>query len=457
VPWADRIASSIRALLSVSTYQPNHGYGQELDDPIVEQIREALGGNLQPLPTTRLRWYLKDLETAQAAADAGNLRTIGQLHRAMRRDGFCGGLVRTRTMGLLRLPRRFYGDEAIASELRAKNGSRSVFDEMFPPSELALLDWDGVDLGYGIAELLPVEGRDYPVMCRLDPEFLQFRWSENLWYYESIAGLLPITPGDGRWILHTPGGRLQPWNGGIWAANGRSFVNKEHAMLHRSNFSSKLANPARVGYAPNGATEEGRLDFIRKLMAWGKNTVFALPAGWEVKLLELTGGKTFEVFQSEIDTSNQEFMVNICGQEVTTTGGSGFANAEVPERVSQDLIQGDGDALAYTINTQGIPAYIAARYGYEAITTRATTVDWNTSKPKDLTRMASAMTGAGNAIKMLDEALEPHDLQVDVRQVVEQFAVPTLARDPVQPSGDVEDDPGILDDKRPTAALREAA
>jgi hypothetical protein len=434
----EQIAERVAALLGVSAYQPAHGFGPELDDKVVEEIRESLGGQLQAQPTTRLRWYRDELERAQANADTGNLTLAAQLHRAMRRDGNLGGLARSRTSGLTRLPRRFYGDAEVVEELRTKNGSRSVFDEMFPPSELALLNWDGISLGVGVAELVPVEGRDYPVMIRLDPEYLQYRWQENRWYFQSIAGNLPITPGDGRWILHMPGGRIAPWNSGIWAALGQSWIEKQHAMLRRANYSSKLANPARAAVAPTGATEAQRVGFFRKLLAWGVNTVFELPPGWDVRLIE-SNGRGYEVFAAEISTCDLEIMIAISGQSVTTTGGTGFANAEVPESIREELIQADCEAIAYTINTQGLPAFIATRWGTEAINSRATVVEYKTTKPKDLVREASALTGAGTAIKALDEALAAHEQSVDVEQIAERFNVPLakLAR-PVTRGADEE-------------------
>ena len=51
-------------------------------DEIVDEVRKALGGNLYPLSITKLKWYVADLESAQGAADNGELQ---QAVRASRR------------------------------------------------------------------------------------------------------------------------------------------------------------------------------------------------------------------------------------------------------------------------------------------------------------------------------------------------------------------------------------
>lgn len=419
----DKALAVIDALLGVSAYQPANTNNTSVDEESEKTIREAIGGNIQPLPTTRLRWYIEDLEAAQASADAGYIRPAAQLCRAMHRDGTLKGLTQSRTKGLIRLPKRFYGNSEVADTLKARNGSRSVFDEMFPPSELQLLDQDGIELGLGIAELVPVKGRDYPVMVRLEPEFLQYRWAENRWYFNSIAGALPITPGDGRWIFHVPGGRLTPWSAGLWPALGRSFINKEHAIMYRSNYCAKLANPARVAHAPIGATEGQRTGFFKRLLAWGVNTVFELPVGWEVSLLE-SNGRGWEVFQKQIDTSDLEYMISLAGQIVTTTGGAGFSNADVPAAIRQDLIQSDGDDLSYTINTQGLPQFIVRRWGIESLE-KATVFEWDTGTPNDKEKETRVMGQAADAISKLTLALAPYKKQVDVAEVGVRFGIPT--------------------------------
>lgn len=418
------LKSIVKALLGISTYQNPKGYGPELGDEQVDNVRQALSGQLQPLPTTRLRWYLADLESAQAAADAGNLQPASQLYRAMRRDGVLQGLLSARSAGLVRLPKKFYGDPDICQALRASNGSRPVFEEMVPPSEAGAVVSDGVALAISVSELVPVEGRNYPVLVRLEPEYLQYRWNENRWYFLSIAGALPITPGDGRWVLHMPGPRMSPWHFGLWPALGRSFINKEHAMMQRSNYSSKLANPARAAVAPQGATESQRIGFIKKLIAWGTNTTFELPVGWDVKLIE-SNGRGIDVFQKEIDTSDNEFMVAITGQQVTTTGGAGFSNAEFPNRIREDLIEADGDAWAYTCNTQILPQYIANNFGGPAaITDRATAVKWETGKPKELEEQSKTLLQTAQAIAALVTTLQATGREVDIDALCERFGIP---------------------------------
>lgn len=419
-----RLASIVAALLGVSTYQKPAQAGPDLGDSQVAAIRSALGGQIQGLPSTKLRWYLADLEVAQANADAGHLQLPAQLAIAMRRDGTLRGLMGTRCAGLVRLPKKFYGDTEVADTLRSRNGSRAVFDEMFPPAELAALLEDGIELGIGVAELLPVEGREYPVMVRLDPQFLQYRWNENRWYFLSIAGPLPITPGDGRWILHMPGARMSPWNFGLWPALGRSFINKEHAMLHRSNYSAKLANPARVAVSPQGASEAQKQSWFKQVMAWGLNSIFGMTPGYDVKLLE-SNGRGFDVFAKEIDTSDLEMMVAIAGNIVTTTGGAGFQNSDIHRRIREDLIKSDGDALAYTINTQGLPYYIASSFGgEEALATRWVNVEWDTATPKELESESRTLLAVAQAIAQLAASLQGSDRQLDLDELAVRFGLP---------------------------------
>ena len=422
----DALRAARDILLGMSAYQAQPAKGSrglELDDRIVEQIREALGGQLQQIPTTRLRWYLADLEECQQQIDGGDFQLVGQLYRAMRRDGTLRGLLGARTSGLVRLPKRYYGDETLATELKRETGGRCVFDDMLPPSELSLMVADGIVASVSIGELVPVPGRDFPVYVRLDPQYLLYRWNQNQWYYSSVAGLLPITPGDGRWVLHFGGGcgRVAPWTGGLWPALGRAFINKEHALLNRSNYSAKLANPARVAYAPLAATDEQLQSWFRKVMAWGRDTVFALKPGYEVKLLE-SKGEGIGIFQDEIDQCDREMMIALVGQITSTTGGSGFSSQELPMQGLSDLMGETGDALAYTINTQVLPPWVVGRAGLAALP-KAPIVKWDTAKPKDRKQTADGLNALGQALKGLFDAMAPYEKRPALDALLEDFGI----------------------------------
>jgi hypothetical protein len=427
------LATVTAALLGRSAYAtppPTAAAYDDLDSPNVERIRRSMGGQLQLQPHSQTRWYLADLEFAELLADGGQMMVAARLMRAARRDGVLAGVLSTRTDGLVRLPKRFTGDEEAIAALELGHGnSRSTFDEMFPPTELALLAADGILLGVGVAELVPVEGRPEPVCVRLDPEFLVYKWVENRWYYSSVAGPLAITPGDGRWMLHTPGGRMSPWQHGLWRCIGRAFIRKEHAALHCDNWEGKLANPARVATAPQGAAEPQKEAFFQRVLAWGVNTVFGMTPGYDVKLLE-SNGRGWESFNKTIEKQDNEIVIAVAGQTVTVDGGAGFQNSDIHKSIRADLIKGTADGLAYTINTQGLPAFLALRYGIEAIESRATVIEWDVTPPKDRNSEATALVTTANAIKLLDEALTMAGLTLDAAQLCQRFAIPLIELDP---------------------------
>jgi phage gp29-like protein len=427
MPFLQRLTDAAKAMMGVSVYvnQSPMSSAVPTDEEQHAALRKAMGGQLQPIASTPTEWYLADLQEAQKDADSGNLQKVARLWRSMRRDGMLYGLMKTRTSGLVALPKRWRGDEKQIEELKSENnGSRPIFDEMFPPEELAQMAADGIVCGVAIGEMVPVVGRSHPKLVRLDPEFLQYIWTEDTWYYSSVIGREKITPGNGRWILHVQGSYLAPWQHGVWAALGRAFIAKEHALLHRANFSAKLANPARVARAPLAATERQREGFLASLMRWGVNTVFELPPGWEVDLVE-SNGRGWEVFGAEVDTANQEFMVTLAGQVVTTEGGTGFSNAGIHATITADLIKETADCLAYTINTQGIPPWVIREYG-EAGLTDCARIEWDIAPPADRMQEAAAMTAFAGAVTQLTNALRPYEMRLDVEELNSRFGIPIV-------------------------------
>ena len=418
------IRDRIAALLGVSTFQEStRARVVAPADSVVEQIREANGGQLAMVPSTQTRWYPRDLEAAEHAADKGDLSWAARLMRSARKDGVYSGVLSTRTGGLVRLPKRFRGTPEIVAPLKQGNDeTRGIFDEMFPATELALLAADGLELGVGIAELVPVVGRDFPVLVRLDPEFLWYRWNENQWYYRSIAGMLPITPGDGRWVLHMPGGRVAPWQHGLWRAIGRAYVRKEHALMHADNWEAKLANSARVAVSPQGASEQQKQTWFQAVMAWGVNSVFGLTPGYDVKILE-SNGRGFDAFKQTIEDQNNEFVIAVAGQTVTTDGGTGFSNQDVHKSIRADLIKETADGLAHTINTQGLPQWVIDRFGEDALAPGAT-VEWDVTPPQDRNAEAAALQVTAQAMSQLTKSLATHGLKLDAKAISINFGIP---------------------------------
>jgi phage gp29-like protein len=422
------IAASVRSkLLGISAYQRPPSTPLTLETPQLERLRrELFGGALTGPLTSKTRWYIGEIEEAERAADGGDMLRVGQLMHAARRDGVFSGVLSTRTGGLVRLPKRFRGDRDVVEALEPGHDSvRSVFDEMNPPQELALLAGDGLLCGIGVAEYVPVEGRDFPVLVRQDPRSLYFRFTENTWYFRSVFGDIPITPGDGRWVLHTPGGRVQPWAYALWRCIGQAYVRKSQAQLHKDIWEAKLAHPARIAEHPQAASDEQSQAWFRKVMAWGVNTVFATPPGYTVRLLE-SNGRGYESFCKTIAEQDNEFVIAIAGQTVTTDGGAGFQNSDIHKTIRADLIKETADALAYTVNTQCIPVFVAKRFGEAAIDTKPCTMLWDVTPPKDRNSEATSLTAAATAVTKLDEALRPHAMQLDVDAVCEQFAIPLL-------------------------------
>lgn len=450
-----KIRERIAALLGISAYAPPMAanVAGAVDEAFVEKIRKMFGGQLTPLPRSQTRFYLADLETAIHAADAGDLASAARLWRAMKRDATLAGILRTVTRGFASLPKTFTGAEAYCNILQGREGARTRFDALCPPAELRAMAADGLGMGFSLGELVPVPNRSFPVLQRRDPEFVRYRWHDNQWFYNSIAGPIAITPGDGRWVLHVDGARESPWQAGLWPALGASYIRKSHAQLHKSNWEAKLANPARAAYSPSGSSQAERTGFLDRLIAWGINTCFELPPGWDVKIIE-SNGRGHESFEETIDRSDREFMIAITGQVMTTDGGEGFSNGDLGENRLVEQIAATVETLAFTLNTQVLPQWVATEHGedeFEKLFDSNTlpVVGWDTTPAKDEKEQSEALDGFGKSLASANAALAPYGRRVDALKLADQYRI-TLEKAPEPPADDDEqleqdDDAEVID------------
>lgn len=430
---SDAFRAVVSALQGISTFSPASQPGPSLND--VQEIRKAIGGNLEIIPPVRLRWYPPDIERAQNQASNGDLLLIGQLCESMRLDGVLRGLSDART-SVANFPRRFYGSREVVDTLDSKNVSdRSVYNEMVPSTEARLMIDDGLKAGVAIGELVPVVGRNFPVLVRRFPQNLFFMQTQNQWYYRSVAGLMPIAPGvpdanGNAWVLHIPGGRLAPWNSGLWNTLGRAYINKTQTLFARQSYVMKHAHPARVATAALGATEEERRGMLTSLIRWALNGAFALPIGWDIKLLE-SKGEGIKVYDDEINTYNSEMATALCGSAVMLQGTAGFSNMDVFRIVQTDLIRTTAEAWDHTVNTQVLPSFIATRWGVDALK-NATTVETDCTPPKDRKVEADTMQSLANAIDSLVKAIAEAQkagasstpVTLDLDEMLARFGIP---------------------------------
>jgi hypothetical protein len=431
----ESVASLVSALLGVSTFSPPTQPGPKIGDEGVRLAREALGGNLEPIPQTRLRWYPPDVERAQLMADNGDMTLIGQLNQSMRVDGVVRGLLDARAC-VVNFPKRFYGAAEVVDTLKSKtNSDRDVYNEMIPAAEAKLMVADEIVCGLAIGEMVPVKGRNFPVLIRRFVQNLYYLWPKNQWYYRSIAGLIPIQPGvptdDGNmWVLHMGGGRLAPWNSGRWNTLGRSYINKTQTLFARQSYVMKHSHPARVAFSSLGASDEQRRTYLTQLIRWALNAAFVLDPGWDVKLIE-SNGQGIKVYDADIENYDKQIATALCGSSAMLQGTAGFSNLDVFRVVQTDLITESSSAWDHTVNTQILPAFIGQHWGVDALD-NATTVETDTTPPKDRKIEADTLVQLGAALKGLAEAIaraqvaagSTKPVAVNVVELLERFGVP---------------------------------
>ncbi len=395
-------------------------------------------------------WTPERVDQARDAADSGLMQDIADLVETMRRDPRISGVLSTRTHGMLGLPLSFSGGD---DQARAALGDSSDSEhpnsnwwKMHDESELAkLLTW-GLMLGVGIAqriELPRLVGQPHRYKIETwSPRWLSYyhygysNQSEPEWRVLTQDGQEPIVPGDGDWIMFLPYGKRRPWTEALWTQLAFPWLLKHFSMEDRANFGEVLGSPVWVGKTAHGGTEKQRNAFLSQLRNLGKSGKIVLPQGWDLQLVEAAAaGKTGDVFDNQIQQSNEEMTIALAGQLVTTEGTPGFSAGNVQENIHQNLLRFDATRLASCLQEQSVQPWALWNYGARSA---APTPRWNTEQPEDVVETADGMSKLGDAITKLNTALQASGVEVDAIKLAEKFGVPMKKRVVTELPGKVE-------------------
>lgn len=378
-------------------------------------------------------WTPDRVLAAISQAESGSLQQASDLADAMLTDARISGILDTRTHGLLGLPISFVGGAPQAiSDLEGTPGEPGEWWKMFDEPELSKLLTNGLMLGVGLAQLVPL-----PKVLGQPSRFRMETWSSRWlshnqhnsgrpseWEVQTEEGIIPIVPGDGRWILFTPYGSRRPWASALYTKLAIPWLLKRFSLEDRANHSETLGSPIWVGTASQGSTEKQRSKFLSQLRSLGKSGKVVLPNGWDFNLRESTS-KSWEIYTEQVKWANEEFAIGIAGQLVTTEGTSGFSNGSIFENIKGDYIRLDGQRLSGCIREQGLEHWARLNYGQRK---DAPWPQWATEKPLDLAVAADSIGKLGQSIKAMDEALAPHGMKVDAKKLVDQHGIPVIVQ-----------------------------
>jgi phage gp29-like protein len=383
-------------------------------------------------PSTRVlpadQWSADLVRAAQVMADSGSLRLAAELCDVLLADDRVQGC-------LLALTRGFFGLELTFEDgvgLRRRRARRALEVEedwwrALPEEDLSqLVSWGAV-LGVGLGRLAWARerGRMIPRLEVWHPKHLRFDAHERRWWVQTQSGEVEIVPGDGSWVMYTPGGRERPWAHGAWRAIARWWLLKKYALGDWGRHSEQ-AGGVKVA-TTEGGSEADRRKLANDLAGMGQDAAVALPSGWDLKLVEATAN-TFETFRAQVDSANAAIAIALVGQNLSTeVQGGSFAAAQVHQQVAHAVLRGQAESLSTTLHEQVLAWWAEFNFGSRDV---APWPLWNTDPPEDNAALAATAKTVGEAVAAMKSA----GVAVDVQEFAERFRIP-LAKAPVGTAG----------------------
>ena len=338
--------------------------------------------------------------------DRGFFLRSALLADLLRRDADVFGALQQRLLKLQSAPLRFApaaADDSTAAMDAAADLARR-WPSICPAAVQSDLAVDAYMMGFAWAQLVYTYDPEAKRLVQtLDPwpawavERVRF---ERRWYaYTLDRGRIPITPGDGQWVLYAPRSKRAPYLWGAIRPVAEWSLRTSYSASDASRLAEVQGNAIMKAKLPAGAREtpDGKA-FMRALRTMGRNAVVPIPQGqnaaesYDIELVQ-AHVDTYRIFEFLMRTAGGRIRLAILGQDLTSQNQSvgSKGTSETGENVLDDLVESDARGLSETYTAQ-VAAHDARYLGTPPVTV---TVD--AEPEEDLARTAETQGKAAEA------------------------------------------------------------
>lgn len=391
--------------------------------------------NVESLDTNQMSQSVQFVRAILAQLSIGQFYSPAQLVDLMRRDDRISGVWDTRLNGLLGSPVDF---EHSGDGRRTKlvDELKEIFPDICSTYALSqLLAWARW-LGVGIGQLVwdRKENRWCPYLKVWHPRFVYWNWGERQYHVITEEGDVPVTPGDGQWVLLTPWGPVRGWMYSQIRTLSILWLMRQWAMRDWARYSEVHGLPIRKAIVPKDAADDEKQRFVSELARIGSEATVRVPQGadgdkFDVVLTEAMG-KSNESFEMLLKRLDMSIAIAVLGQNLTTevTGGS-YAAANVHDRIRIDFLKSDARCLEQCVRDQILKPWASINYGDPELAPKPC---WYVQTTEDKTQFAQAFMNISLGL----EKLQASGMNVDLETLAEKVGIPLDADEPVHPQVD---------------------
>lgn len=346
--------------------------------PPRDPLREARAGVIAreiPVITTQTHWAWNEVRAALDDLRVGIFDRPAQLAEAILWDGRVQAAMGSRTGGLLGRPVKI--EPADNARVRGSRAAREVADawqDVWPSiareSSMAQLHRWGVMM-FGLAQLVWDTSVTpwVPHLVPFHPRYTYYQFVFRKLIAITLDGQMPVTPGDGHWVLHAPYGEHRGWMSAAMPALAQPWIQRNFAYRDAARYCERHGFPMLRAKVPAAADPRQIATLRNALVNIGQESVLELPQGvdgangYDVDYLE-PGSTTWEVFGDAIRLCDADITLALLGQNLTTEVKEGsFAAARVHGDVRQAFIEFDNRAMSQTIYSQIARPFAALNFG----------------------------------------------------------------------------------------------